>query len=319
MTSKFEEENLSRIKPISIRDRASKVAIDEFVDPETQFNASSGQAYGNLIEAFPRVLKGDSLRKVVAALQKAREDKKQILWLVGAHVLKCGLSLYLTSLMRQGFITAMAATGSLTVHELELAFFGKTSEDVGSELSLGRFGMCEETAVHFADACRHADESDLGLGEGIGSYIASSEAPHAKYSLFMNAQRHPLPATVHVALGTDITHQHPNFPAEIVGRLSMRDFRILTAVVGKVFDGGVVVVLGSAVVLPEVFLKAASVCYNLGKTPLGVMAASFDMLSQYRVRENVLSRPFGKGNDSYSFTGHHEIMLPLLYHLLNNS
>lgn len=176
--------------------------------------------------------------------------------------------------------------------------------------------MAAETAAHFAGACGHAGSGGLGLGEGIGEYIQTSNAPHERYSVFSEALTARVPATVHVALGTDITHQHPGFPAALAGELSIKDFRILASVVGRMFDGGVVIVFGSAVVLPEVFLKAVSVGYNLGRTPRGVTAASFDMFPQYRVKENILSRPFKGAGESYSFTGHHEIMLPLLYAVL---
>jgi hypothetical protein len=311
MTSKYEEEDLHRIRPISIRDRESKVRVDQFVDPEAP--VATETLGKRVVGLFPEILKGDQFRRIVASIQRAREEDKQILWLIGAHVLKCGLSLYVNALMRKGFVTALSTTGSATVHDLELAFFGATSEDVGSELPLGRFGMAAETAAHFTAACELANSGRLGLGEGIGEYIGRSGAPYARYSVFNEAARTKIPATVHVALGTDIIHQHPTFPAALVGELSMRDFRILTAAVGKLFDGGAVVVFGSAVVLPEVFLKAVSIGYNLGRSPRRVTTAAFDMLPQYRVKENVLSRPFKGAGESYSFTGHHEIMLPLLY------
>ncbi|UCG53473.1 MAG: hypothetical protein JSW58_07940, partial [Candidatus Latescibacterota bacterium] len=173
-----------------------------------------------------------------------------------------------------------------------------------------------ETASHFVAACQYAGNEKLGLGEGVGAYVERSKAPHAKYSIFGGACRSGVPATVHVAFGTDITHQHPSFPASLVGELTMKDFRILSRTVGRLFDGGVVIVFGSAVVLPEVFLKAVSIGYNLGRTPRGVTAANFDMLPQYRVKENVLDRPFKNSGESYSFHGHHEIMLPLVYTLL---
>ena len=312
MTTRYEEEDLGRIRPASVHGRESKVRVDRFVDPE----AVSGEWSESLIERFPRILKGDDLRRVVEAFRLARAEKRQILWLIGAHVLKCGLTLYMNSLIRKGYVTALATTGSATVHDLELALFGHTSEDVASELPRGRFGMSAETASHFAAACEHAGRHGLGLGEGVGEYIDRSSAPWVRYSIFREAANNAVPATVHVALGTDITHQHPSFPAALAAELSMRDFRILSAVVGKLFDGGVVVVFGSAVVLPEVFLKTASISYNLGRRPRGVTAVSFDMLHPYRVRENVLSRPFKDAGDSYSFQGHHEIMLPLLYALL---
>jgi hypothetical protein len=308
MTSKFKEEDLSKVRPISIGDRDSKVSIDDFVDPE-----STG---GDLTEMFPAVLKGRDLRAVVEAFRRARDEKREMLWLVGAHVIKCGLSLYLRSLIERGYITSVATTGSATVHDLELAFFGETSEDVATELPRGRFGMSKETVGHFVAACERAAGAGLGLGEGIGAYVTESGAPHASVSVYGNAYRAAVPATVHVALGTDITHQHPSFPGSLVGDLSMKDFRILSTVVGRLFDGGVVVVFGSAVVLPEVFLKAVSIGYNLGRKPSNVTAVNFDMFQQYRVTENVLTRPFQGAGRAFTFSGHHELMLPLLHRLL---
>ena len=310
--SPYKEEDLSKIKSISIGDRKSKVSVGDFVDPAT-LRRVDGEA---LLEGFPRVLKGDELRRFVSALEAARRDKREIVWLIGAHVIKCGLSLYINSLIDRGYVTALATTGSATVHDLELAFYGVTSEDVAEELPQGRFGMSRETAAHFEAACRLAAESDRGLGEGVGAYVNLEKAPYEKISVFGHCQRAGVPATVHVALGTDITHQHPTFPAAMVGELSMRDFRIHAGSVGRLFDNGVAVVLGSAVVLPEVFMKAVSVSYSVGRKPENVTAASFDMLPQYRVGENVLRRPFPGSGQSYAFTGHHELMLPVLYHLL---
>lgn len=313
MTSKFREEDLGKIRPIPIADRDSKVTIADIIDPSTGDAATTG---GAMARAFPDVLKGSDLKRLIAALHQARDAKREIVWLVGAHVVKCGLSLYLASLIEKGYITALATTGSMTIHDIELSFFGKTSEDVALELPAGRFGMVAETAAHFEAACELAAASDLGLGEGVGAYIHGAGAPNAAFSLYANAFHASVPATVHVALGTDITHQHPGFSGSRVGDLSMRDFRILAAKVGQLFDRGVVVVFGSAVVLPEVFMKAVSVAYNLGRKPEDVTAASFDMFQQYRVTENVLVRPFKGAGQSFSFSGHHELMLPLLYHLL---
>jgi hypothetical protein len=316
MPGKYKEEDLSKVRPISISERTSKVSLHHFVDPEKLITDKNADAFTSLQEMFPNVLSGTSIKHLAASLQKARVEKKEILWLMGAHVIKCGLSLYINSLMKRGFISSLATTGSAAIHDMELAFFGDTSEDVERELPLGRFGMSKETSAHYNEACSLAGEDDLGLGEGIGRYIGLMNAPNDSYSIFSSAYRQSVPATVHVAFGTDIVHQHPEFPAALAGDRTMKDFRILTRRIGKLFNGGVVIVFGSAVVLPEVFLKAVAVNYNLGRKPSDVTAASFDMIPQYRVQENILTRPFQNCGSSHSFSGHHEIMLPLLYSLL---
>jgi hypothetical protein len=315
VTSRFEETDLSKIEPVSIEDRHSKVSVDDIVDPRDVFSGESVDA-DTLMRALPDILAADSLKQVVSALRTARDEGREIIWLIGAHLIKVGLSGYLNALIEDDFVTCVSSTGSATIHDLELAMFGKTSEDVARELPVGRFGMAEETSQHFNAALHHASVQDYGLGAGMGDYLRGQNAPHQSTSVFCAANRKGIPATVHMAFGTDITHQRDGFPADLAGELTMRDFRILTHRVGKMFDGGVVMLIGSAVILPEVFLKAVSINYNLGLKPSGVTAASFDMLPQYRVRENVLSRPFQGGGTGYAITGHHEIMLPLLYFLL---
>jgi len=312
VTRRYEEADLSRIRTLSIHDRGSKVRVADVVDPRTQ------GAGGATVDAFPDMLAAQSLKRTVRALHKARDEKREIVWLMGAHVIKVGLGGYLRALMEDGYATCLSSTGSAVIHDLELACFGATSEDVAAELPAGRFGMSAETAAHFNAALRHASEHDLGLGQGVGSYLEAEKAPHRNASVFAGAHAAGVPVTVHIALGTDIVHQHPGFPAAAAGELSMRDFRILAHRVGRAFDGGVVVLVGSAVVLPEVFLKAVSVAYNLGAKPRDVFTVCFDMLPQYRVRENVLSRPFRGAGESHMITGHHEIMLPLLYRLLGD-
>lgn len=314
MPKRFDEADLSAVKPVPIATRASRVRVEDIVDPRTL----AGNGHELLERALPGMLAADSLKRTAAALRRARAAKREIIWLIGAHVVKVGLSGYISALMDAGYITCISTTGSAVIHDLELAFFGKTSEDVAAELPAGRFGMSKETSEHFNSAVRHGDKLGIGLGGGFGDYISTQRAPHAATSVFASANADGIPATVHVALGTDITHQHAGFPAEETARLCMRDFRILTARVQNAFAEGVVVLVGSAVVLPEVFLKATSVAYNLGSTPRGVFAVAFDMMPQYRVRENVLSRPFRGASESHMITGHHEIMLPLLYLLLRD-
>lgn len=316
MTGEFEEADLKKIRPVPIESRRSKITVGDIVEPSREPGPGEAITAAQLLDSMPAVLAAGSLRKLVAALKKARDEDREILWMTGAHTIKCGLSGYLNALIESSWITTLATTGSSTIHDLELAFFGKTSEFVEEELTAGRFGMARETAEHYAAACEHAWGGGLGLGAGFGDYIGAREAEYGRVSVFHAAHRAGIPATVHVSFGTDITHQHPSFPAGHVGELTMKDFRILTGRVGRVFDRGVAILFGSAVVLPEVFLKAVSINYNLGKRPAGVTVASFDMLPQYRVRENVLGRPFQGAGEAYAITGHHEIMLPLLYFLL---
>jgi hypothetical protein len=314
--NQFEETDLGAVRPVPIEGRRSKLSVGDIVKPVRKPDSRGGFSAEDMLSAMPDVLAAKALKKLVAALRKAREGDREIIWMIGAHTIKCGLSGYLNALIELSYITTVATTGSSTIHDLELAFFGKTSEFVEDELTAGRFGMARETADHYAAGCEHAYTSGLGLGAGFGDYISNSQAPHKDVSVFRTAAAAGVPATVHVSFGTDITHQHPSFPAGHVGELTMKDFRILSKRVERLFDRGVVIVFGSAVVLPEVFLKAVSVNYNLGHRPAGVTAASFDMLPQYRVRENVLGRPFQGAGETYAITGHHEIMLPLLYFLL---
>jgi hypothetical protein len=316
MTDQFEETDLGGIRPVPIETRRSKISVEDIVIPTAATEDGGGAAASQLMASMPDVLAARSLRKLVERLRQARADRREILWMIGAHTIKCGLSGYLNALIESSYITTLATTGSSTIHDLELAFFGKTSEYVEEELTAGRFGMARETADHYSAACEHAWEAGLGLGAGFGDYIARRDAKHKTASVFHTAHGAGVPATVHVSFGTDITHQHPSFPAGQAGELTMKDFRIFTRRVQRVFDHGVAIVFGSAVVLPEVFLKAVSINYNLGHKPAGVTAASFDMLPQYRVRENVLGRPFQGSGEAYAITGHHEIMMPLLYFLL---
>ncbi len=310
MKGRFEEIDLSRVTPVPIASRHSKVTVDQVVDPR-------GKRGDGLADALPDILAARSLKRVAGALREARAGGRECVWMIGAHTVKVGLSGYLSALIEAGYITCLASTGSAVIHDLELAFFGKTSEDVAAELGAGRFGMSAETAAHFEAACAHAEALGVGLGAGVGAYIEREQPPHAAVSVYRAAHLADVPATVHVAFGTDITHQHPGFAGARVGELTMRDFRIFAHRVGRVFEAGAVILMGSAVVLPEVFLKAVSVNFNLGRRPTGVVAASFDMLPQYRVRENVLGRPFENGGEAHAITGHHEIMLPLLYSLLD--
>jgi len=264
------------------------------------------------VDSLPKILKGEDLKKLVYLWLSAKGKKKTRLVLAGAHVLKCGLSPLVIDLVERGFISALALHGAGAIHDLEIAFFGQTSEEVSLTLDDGRFGMVKETAELYAAATYLATRRDIGLGEAFGTYIDKAKAPYKKYSLLYNFHRLGLPATVHVAFGTDTVHQHPNFPAGETGEATWRDFKVLAAVVAGLNNGGVVANFGSAVLLPEVFLKALSVARNVSAPVKNFTAANFDMIQHYRPSVNLLSRPTLKSGQAFAFTGHHEIMLPLL-------
>ncbi len=226
--------------------------------------------------------------------------------------MKCGLSPVLIDMAQKGFISALALHGAGALHDLEIAFFGTTSEEVADTLEEGKLGMVKETAELYASAIYLAARRNIGLGEAFGTFIEKSKAPHKKYSLLYNFYRLKLPATVHLAFGTDTVHQHPNFPAGEAGEATWRDFKVLAAAVKSLHNGGIVANFGSAVILPEVFLKALTAARNVAGPVKNFNAANFDMIQHYRPNQNVLLRPTAKSGQSFAFTGHHEIMLPLL-------
>jgi hypothetical protein len=236
--------------------------------------------------------------------------------MLGGHVVKTGLTPYLNDLMERGFVTALALNGSASIHDVEIALFGKTSENVAQNLEDGRFGMVAETGDFFFTAYREAIQEGCGMGEGIARHLVRTEAPHLEASLVHTAWRLDIPCTVHVAIGCDILHQQPGADGAVIGELTMRDFRILAEVARSLEPEGVVVNLGSAVVMPEVFLKVFTMARNLGCRPKRLTAVNLDMIQHYRPRENVLSRPTAWGGESIPLTGHHEIMIPLLHALL---
>ncbi|MCI0329954.1 MAG: hypothetical protein L0196_03245 [candidate division Zixibacteria bacterium] len=264
------------------------------------------------MEALPKILKGKDWRELISLWLAARRKKKTRLVMAGAHVLKCGLSPLLVDLAEKGFISALALHGAGAIHDLEIAFFGQTSEEVDETLEAGRFGMVRETAELYAAAVYLAARRNIGLGEAFGAYIDRAKAPYKKYSLLYNFHRLGLPAAVFVAFGTDTVHQHPNFPAGETGEATWRDFKVLAAAVAGLNEGGLVANFGSAVILPEVFLKALSAARNVSGPVKNFTAANFDMIQHYRPRVNLLSRPTLKSGRAFAFTGHHEIMLPLL-------
>lgn len=313
MSSKFEEIDLSKLKRYSIRDRESKVRERDFGKP-----VKGGKSFRKWYDSLPDQLAVKAFRKLVFAMRKALSRKEyEIVWMMGAHVIKCGLSPYLIELMRKKYITAVATNGASVIHDLEIAFFGETSEDVPAALEEGKFGFAEETAELAFEAVESGDEAGLGLGEAIGKYILDKKAPWAESSILAQAYRFDVPFTVHVAIGTDILHQHQGFDGSVWGRMSHRDFRIFAARIENLGrNGGVILNAGSAVIMPEVFLKSFSIARNLGVPFKNFTACNMDMISHYRPNQNVLKRPAAFGGDAISLNGHHEIMIPLLYSAL---
>jgi hypothetical protein len=302
--SKYEPLDLSGLRTISIHDRGGKVRVQDFA------SVYKGGGIAAWIDSLPHILAGDSFRAVVQAIASARERKRMILWGLGGHVIKCGLAPVLIDLMRRGFATAFALNGAAAIHDFEIAIAGQTSEDVEAVLPDGRFGTAEETGREMNAALN----SEYGFGEALGRHLEKiADSKFASASLLYEAYRYRTPVTVHVAIGTDTPHTHPTAQGEAIGRASHHDFRLLCTLVKELNDGGVYLNVGSAVLLPEVFLKAVSVVRNLENPLANFTTVNFDFLQHYRPRVNVVERPHARsGGQGYSITGHHEIMIPLL-------
>jgi hypothetical protein len=302
--SKYEPLDLSGLRTISIHDRGGKVRVEHFAKPY------SGGGIRAWLDSLPHILAGDSFRAAVQAIASARERKRMILWGLGGHVIKCGLAPVLIDLMRRGYATAFALNGAAAIHDFEIAIAGQTSEDVEAVLPDGRFGTAEETGREMNAAL----DSKNGFGEALGHHLQQLANPlFSSFSLLYETYRNSTPVTVHVAIGTDTPHTHPQARGEAIGRASHHDFRLLCALVKELNDGGVYLNVGSAVLLPEVFLKAVSVVRNLENELVNFTTLNFDFLQHYRPRVNVVERPHAQsGGKGYSLTGHHELMIPLL-------
>ena len=295
---------LDRLKTYSLHDRASKVLHTQIGRP-----LEPGGTVNDLLDGLPTILAGNDLRSVRDHICRAHGEGGGVAVALGGHVIKTGCAPYLIDLMERGVVTAVSMNGAAAIHDLELALAGKTSEDVGAMLPEGRFGMARETAEVFAAACEIGARRQVGLGRGVGEHLAGLACPHGEVSVVLAAWRRGIPCTVHVAVGTDIVHMHPCLSGAALGEASLIDFRILCGVVAGL-SRGVWMNLGSAVVLPEVFLKCVSVARNLGFDLDELVTVNLDMLQQYRGRVNVVSRPSAQG---LSLVGHHEIMIPLLH------
>jgi len=304
----YAEIDLSAIKTYSATDRASKVTTNLEAVPPTP-----GMTMGDFLNSLPAILKANDLKSVARAIVNAKRMQKPVIAMLGGHVIKTGCSPILADLAANGYITHFASNGSACIHDTELARFGHTSEDVASQLEDGSFGMAADTAALVNEAAKRAAQTQEGFGEAAGAMLIEEKAPFAHRALLANAYSLEIPYTIHVAIGTDIVHQHPDACGKSIGEASLRDFRIFAATVAGIGDGGVILNLGSSVVMPEVFLKALSVARNINKTQIrNFTTANFDMIQHYRPTVNVVNRPVLSGGTGYSITGHHEIMIPLL-------
>ncbi len=302
----YEEFDLSGVKTYPLQTRASKVGVAQFAKAHKK-----GASVGDWLESLPSILAAGDFRAVVQAMLAARRAERGIVWGLGAHVLKTGLSPILVDLMRRGFVSAIATNGATIIHDFEIALAGATSEDVDATLGPGKFGMAEETGAELNRAVTEGAAEGLGFGQAVGRYLDARQPAFAEMSIAATAWRLGIPLTVHVAIGTDIIHMHPQASGAAIGQASLRDFRYFVSSVARLEDG-VYLNCGSAVVLPEVFLKAVAIARNEGRSLQGLTTVNLDFIRQYRAQTNVVARPTAGIGKGYALTGHHEIMIPLL-------
>jgi hypothetical protein len=307
MPSRHREADLSLLRRVSIEERGGLIDVGSFVTPDDKVPDVT-----DLLNAVPDLFAGADFRRAVRALADAARGGRVVLVMFGAHVVKCGLSRLLIDLMKRGVVTAVATNGAGAIHDFEIARWGTTSEDVGAHLEDGTFGMCSDTADAMNTCASRGSREGEGLGESLGRELSEAPASHLDASILGSAYGLGLPATVHVALGTDIVHEHASADGAAIGDTSLRDFRILADVVSNL-DGGVVMNIGSAVILPEVFLKALSVARNLGGASGAFTAIGLDMNEPYRAMLNVVGRPTAEHGMGIALRGRHEILLPLLW------
>lgn len=299
---------LQKVTTYPLRNRKNKMVMER----DRAGKVSAGMSVADLLAAMPRQLGADALLKVIDAVVAARRKGKPVIVAMGAHVLKCGLQPVLKALVEADVITAFALNGAGSIHDYELSLIGATSEDVGAVLHCGTFGMAEETGRDINRALKEGVARGVGYGEAVGRYIIENNHPHREDSLLALCVERGIPVTVHVAIGTDIIHQHPEADGAIIGAATFTDFRLFTSIVSELGGGGVYLNIGSAVLLPEVFLKALSIAQNLGHQLDQFTTVNLDMTQHYRPLQNVVKRPASGKSRGYSITGHHEIMIPLL-------
>jgi hypothetical protein len=302
----YDEFDASGVRTYPLASRASKARAEDFGRP-----FAAGGTFADWFDSLPAFLGARDLKQAAAAIAAAKRGGRGVVWGIGAHVIKTGLSPILVDLMERGYVSALAMNGAGIIHDFEIALSGATSEDVDEALGPGRFGMAAETA-QLNEVVTRGAEGGQGIGQAVGAHLAALNPAHANISLAATAHRLGIPLTVHVALGTDIIHMHPEASGAAIGEASLRDFRYFTSCVARL-GGGVYLNCGSAVVLPEVFLKAVALARNKGADLSGLTTVNIDFLRHYRPQTNVVTRPVvGTGGTGLSLVGHHEILIPLL-------
>ena len=303
---KFKPINLDNVSCYPIKNRHSKVNIEHMAIPWTQ-----GSTFGEWLNRLPNILGAKDIIDVSDRIAKAVKNNKIVILAMGAHVIKVGLGPVIIDLMKRGIVHGIAMNGACIIHDTELAMIGSTSEDVASEIVSGTFGMAEETGHFLNDAAKYGAKENLGLGEAVGKQIADSTFAHKDKSIVGSAYELGIPVTVHVAIGTDIVHGHPGADGGSIGKTSHHDFKVFASLVSSL-EKGVFINLGSAVLIPEVFLKALSVVRNLGYNVRDFTTLNMDFIRHYRPMTNVVNRPTSEGGKGFFLLGHHEIMFPLL-------
>src|SRR5499425_1313374 len=307
---------LGEVHTYPLASRKSKVNVREFSKP-----TSANTSLTKFLDSLPHILAAESLRQLLSTVHAARKQRKAILWGMGGHVIKVGLGPVVIDLMDRGFISGIAMNGAALIHDFEIALAGNTSEDVEAALGQGQFGMAEETGRYLNEISKLAQRIRIGYGEAAGQFLTSGviAAKQAGSSVLAAAHKRRIPITVHLAIGTDIPHMHPAAEGAALGYATHRDFRLFCALTKQMHPGGVYLNWGSAVLLPEVFLKAVSVVRNLGVPLRPITTANFDFIQHYRPLQNVVKRPTASGrkhkgpeSHGYAITGHHELMLPLV-------
>jgi hypothetical protein len=300
--------DLSRARTIPLSTRPSKVAEDLLAKPDLYH-----PAMGGIERLIPSILAGQDIKSIADAWASAVRHGHSVVLGMGPYLIKVGLSRLVIDLLDRGYLHAVAATGGVAIHELEMALQGQTSEDVAEGLLTGTFGMAAEMGRAYWGAVALAAREDYGLGQALGRFIAESGAPHRDLSVFAAAYTRDVPATMHVAVGADVAHMHPSYDGAALGLATFRDFQVLSEVVKGLDDGGVYLNVGSAVLLPEVFLKAINIARNIDSKPRRMVTANLDMIQHYRPSQNVVRRPTIPDGQGYQITGHHEFLFPLLY------